>query len=246
MTPPPPSPPAPDGSPGEPDAPERPDGPAAVVRTYDRIGEHFAKTRPAPWPEVTAFLEDLPTRTPASDGDRLGIDVGCGNGRHLAVLLDRVDRAVGIDASRGPLGVAVERAGVGDVDRAALVQGEATRLPVRSDSVAVALYVATLHHLPGRDRRVASLDELARTLAPGGRALVSAWSTEHDRFDAPDDGEGFDTTVDWTLPDGETVPRYYHVYAPREFDRDLAASALAVERSFVSSGNCYARVRAGE
>jgi len=88
--------------------------------------------------------------------------------------------------------------------------------------------VATLHHLPTRADRRRSLDELARVLAPDGRALVSAWSTEHDRFD--DDGDdGFDTTVDWTLPGGEVVPRFYHVYAPDEFQADVAATGLTID-----------------
>jgi SAM-dependent methyltransferase len=105
--------------------------------------------------------------------------------------------------------------------------------------VDLAVYVATLHHLRPRAARVASLDELARVLAPGGRALVSAWSTVHDRFDAE---AGFDTEVDWTLPGGETVPRYYHIYDPDQFTADLATSDCRVVESFVSSGNCYAVV----
>jgi hypothetical protein len=86
---------------------------------------------------------------------------------------------------------------------------------------------------------VASLDELARVLADDGRALVSVWSTAHDRFDAD---EGFDTTVDWTLPDGEVVERYYHIYDPAEFRVDLDASQVRPVEVFVSSGNCYAVV----
>jgi hypothetical protein len=69
---------------------------------------------------------------------------------------------------------------------------------------------------------------------------VSAWSSTHDKFDGgPDDEVGFDTEVDWTLPGGETVPRYYHIYAPAEFEADLAESDLAVVESFRSNGNCY-------
>jgi ubiquinone/menaquinone biosynthesis C-methylase UbiE len=118
---------------------------------------------------------------------------------------------------------------------------DAARLPVRDSRVDLAVYVATLHHLPTRELRVRSLRELGRVLAPGGRALVSAWSTEHDRFDGHD--TGFDTTVDWTLPDGETVGRFYHIYDPEEFDADLERAGLTVESSVVSSGNCYATVR---
>jgi SAM-dependent methyltransferase len=206
--------------------------PRTVRRTYDRIADHFARTRAHPWPEIDSFLANRST-----DGLRAGVDVGCGNGRHLGPMADLVDRAVGVDASRPMLRTATDR--VGGREDVTLLQADAVRLPLATDAVDLAVYVATLHHLPGRDRRLASLDELARVLRPDGRALVSAWSTTHDRFDRV---EGFDTTVDWTLPDGTRVGRYYHIYAPAEFETDLADSDLRVERSFVASGNCYARV----
>jgi hypothetical protein len=48
--------------------------------------------------------------------------------------------------------------------------------------------------------------------------------------------------VDWTLPGGETVPRFYHIYAPAEFRRELDDSGLSTVSFEVSSGNCYAVV----
>jgi len=201
-----------------------------VRETYEEIAAHFATTREYAWPEVEAFCEGRTAET--------ALDVGCGNGRHAELLTAHADRVVGVDASRGLLSVARER-----VPEAALVQGDASRLPLAAESAGLAVYVATLHHLPSRAARRASLDELTRVLTRDGTALVSAWSTAHDRFDADaDDAEGFDTAVDWTLPGGETVPRFYHIYAPQEFDADLAASDLAVRDSRVSSGNCYAVV----
>lgn len=207
---------------------------AAVRDTYDRIAAHFSSTREHPWPEIREFLDD-------SDG-RVGLDIGCGNGRHAELLADCTDRVVGVDVSRQLLVEATARSHDHEFD-AGWVQGDAARLPIAAAQVDLAVYVAAIHHLPTREARVESLDELARVLAPDGRALVSAWSTTHDRFDGdPDAEEGFDTSVDWTLPGGETVPRFYHIYAPAEFDADLAASALSVERSFLASGNCYAVV----
>jgi len=203
--------------------------------TYDRIAAHFSKTREHPWPEVESFL--------AERSAAVALDVGCGNGRHTESLADCARSAVGVDLSRGLLREAVERARArGFDDVASFVHGDAAALPVADDTIGLGVYVATLHHLPTRDARVRSLDELARVLGPDGTALVSAWSTAHDRFDRED---GFDTTVDWTLPGGETVPRYYHIYAPREFDADLAESRLSVVESTVSSGNCYAVVTDG-
>lgn len=206
-----------------------------VRDVYDDIADHFSKTREYAWPEVEDFLDDV-------DSER-GLDVGCGNGRHTELLAEYVDHAVGVDLSSGLLASARERM----ADRAwtgALVQGDAGALPFTADTFDVGIYVATLHHLPSSDARRRSLDELARVLDDGGRALVSAWSTAHDRFEASADAQtGFDTIVDWTLPGGETVPRFYHIYAPAEFDADLAASDLTVVDSRISSGNCYAEVR---
>ena len=207
-----------------------------VRDTYDRIADHFSATREYAWPETESFCTDR--------SGSVGLDLGCGNGRHAELLADGTDRVLAVDVSRGLLAQARERVAGTDVRTAVrLVQGDAASLPVRAGVVDLAVYVATLHHLPSRELRVASLDELARVLAPGGRALVSAWSTTHDRFDAED---GFDTTVDWTLPDGERVPRFYHIYSPEEFRADLDASRLEPVDVFRSSGNCYAVVADGE
>ncbi|MBX0293934.1 class I SAM-dependent methyltransferase [Haloarcula nitratireducens] len=205
---------------------------AGVRRTYERIGDHFSKTREYAWPEVESFVADAPSAETA-------LDLGCGNGRHAELLAGVADRVIALDASRALLSEARARVG----PRVSLVQGDATTLPLRDGTVDLAVYVATLHHLPTAADRRASLDELARVLAPDGRALVSAWSTAHDRFDASADAEeGFDTTVDWTLPGGETVPRFYHIYAPAEFERAVEASGLELHSLELSSGNCYAVV----
>lgn len=208
------------------------DGPP-IERVYDEIASHFSSTREYPWPEVTSFLS-------GRRGD-LGLDIGCGNGRHTAVLAEVVDRAVGLDVSRGLLQEATARAS-GEGVPASFIQGDATALPIPDDAVDVALYIATIHHLGTAEARIQSLNELARVLGSPGIGLVSTWSTAHDRFD---ETEGFDTTIDWTLPGGETVPRFYHIYDPAEFERDIEASDLQVVEFEVSSGNCYATVEPG-
>jgi ubiquinone/menaquinone biosynthesis C-methylase UbiE len=202
-----------------------------VRATYDRIADHFARTRQHPWPEVAAFVEAAPRAAVA-------LDLGCGNGRHAELLADRADRVVCADISTAALATARGRAlerGYG-ID---LLAADAAGLPLRANSVGTAVYVAAVHHLPTRELRLASLGELARVLAPGGTGLVSAWSTTHDRFDRE---EAFDAEIDWTLPGGETVGRFYHVYDPGSFERDLRASPLSVVETYEREGNCYARV----
>jgi ubiquinone/menaquinone biosynthesis C-methylase UbiE len=205
----------------------------AVRETYDRIAEHFAQTREHPWPEVREFCE---TATAAGTA----LDLACGNGRHAELLAERADHVVGVDASRELLRVAAERASErGYAAALSLVAGDAARLPLAANSVDLGVYVAALHHLPTRETRRESLDDLARVLTPRGRLLVSVWAVSHPTFDRE---EGFDTTVDWTLPGGEKVGRFYHIYDREEFAADLDASALTVERVYESEGNCYAVV----
>ncbi|SIR71928.1 class I SAM-dependent methyltransferase [Natronorubrum thiooxidans] len=211
----------------------------AVRDTYDRIATHFAATREYAWPEVETFVETHANELePAVDDSLTGLDLGCGNCRHAELLAGHCKRVVGLDVSRGLLETGRERAREHGF-AVALCQGDAARLPLAANSVDIAVYVATLHHLPTQRARRDSLDELARVLAPDGRALVSAWSTAHDKFDETD---GFDTTIEWTLPGGEPVDRFYHIYSPEEFDAALEASALEVLEWEVSSGNCYATV----
>lgn len=206
---------------------ELPRDPTAVRATFERIARHFDATRANAWPAVEAFVERY------ADGGT-ALDLGCGNGRHLERLLDRADRGVGIDLSRAMLVRARNRLG-----RVDLVEATASAMPVADRSIDLGLYIATLHHLPDRRSRVASLDELERVLTPSGRALVSVWSVAHDRFDAE---EAMATTVDWTLPDGTTVPRFYFVYDRPSFDAELAASQLRVDATWEEAGNLYAHV----
>lgn len=204
----------------------------SVRATYEHIADHFATTREYPWPEVEAFCDGRQVEA--------ALDVGCGNGRHAELLCEHAEAVVGVDVSRGLLDIAQHRA-----PEASFLVGDAARLPLVDGSIDLAVYIATLHHLPSGSLRRRSLDELARVLDADGTALVSAWSTAHDRFEdaSASDETGFDTNIDWTLPDGETVPRFYHIYAPAEFDRDLNESDLDIETSWISSGNCYAVVR---
>jgi ubiquinone/menaquinone biosynthesis C-methylase UbiE len=204
----------------------------SVKATYERIGSHFAKTRVHPWPAVESFLADRPHGA-------IGLDCGCGNGRHLPLLAECVERSLAIDISSSLLNEALDSVGV-PFDA---ILAEASHLPMDDDSIDTAICVATLHHLPTSADRIDSIDELARVLAPEGRGLLSVWSVTHDRFDVD---TGHDRTVEWTLPSGETVDRFYHIYDPAEFERDLRDSTAQIVRTFTESGNCYAVIGGAE
>ncbi len=204
------------------------DGPTrgSVHRTYERIADHFAATRTAGWPEIETFLEGRRVDT--------ACDLGCANGRHFGALGTVATRVAGLDFVRPLLVLASERM-AGDVD---CVQGDVVSPPFQADTFELALFVATLHHVPSRADRVRALDELARILQ--GNGLISVWSVTADRFDFQ---ESRDQYVPWTLPDGEIVERYYHLYDRADFAAELEDSRLHVRSIEASSGNWYAVVR---
>ena len=51
-----------------------------VHKVYDNIASHFSGTRYQAWPQVDAFLEELPSLSTLAD-------IGCGNGKYLSMLI---------------------------------------------------------------------------------------------------------------------------------------------------------------
>ncbi len=103
--------------------------------------------------------------------NRLGrvLDVGTGTGRMLALLADRSDRAVGLDASHSMLSVAranLERTGAANWE---LRQGDVNSPPLDASSFDLVVIHQVLHYL---DDPARAISESARLVAPGGRLLV--------------------------------------------------------------------------
>lgn len=99
----------------------------------------------------------------------VALDIGCGPGNILPALASRVDYAVGIDASAVSARLARQRC---ESLPAGVVLGDALHLPMRDASADVVLASGSLHHTG--DAR-AGFRELARVLAPAGRAYVSLY-----------------------------------------------------------------------
>jgi ubiquinone/menaquinone biosynthesis C-methylase UbiE len=103
-------------------------------------------------------------------GNRV-LDVGCGTGVLAREALRRVGRegeVVGLDLNEGMLAVAARTE-----PRIDWRVGDAAALPLGSASFDVAVSQFALMYFPDR---VASLREMWRTLAPGGRLAIAAWA----------------------------------------------------------------------
>jgi SAM-dependent methyltransferase len=161
-------------------------------------------------PEIaSAKLSIRPELLPGA-GSRV-IDVGCGDGRHIAEAARRGAFAVGLDYDAGELRKARARIGAQRVD---LVVGDAARLPFHDSAFDAAICTETLEHLPDD---AGAVREIARVLRGGGTLLGAVPSH-------------FTELVFWKLSYGywHTPGGHVRIYRPRELAALLRRSGLAL------------------
>lgn len=219
--------------------PPTPDNPG---ETFDRIADAFDASRANPWPFVKEWLAGLgPIGTPL-------VDVGCGNGRHLALAATLGIWGMGIDLSARLLDLARYRVPVGT----GLVVGDARRLPIPGNIAAAVMAVAMLHHVPDEEGRATVVSELRRIALPGAPVLVSVWAlddpevAERARARPDPDGDPRDLLVPWRAVEGSHVDRYYRVIGLAELTDLLAGAGLSVVRAWDSGPNHVVHARKTE
>ena len=191
-----------------------------VAAAFDAIADEFDASRTRPWRETLQFETALPRAAKV-------LDLGCGNGRNLAVFSERGHVVVGLDASAGLLACAAKRG------RRGLVRGDVIALPFSDASFDAVHTVAALHHLPSEGERCKSVTEVARVLRLGGLALFSVWAHEQDRFAS---GPA-DVDVPWRRSDGRVVPRFYHLFREGELAAMVRDAGLVVEAAWSERDN---------
>lgn len=158
-----------------------------------RATQEFFTSRAATWEE--RFPQDEPAYAQAvldlqvAQGNKV-LDLGCGTGRALVPLRAAVGPrggVVGLDATPAML-AQVQAAGRGKL--AALVLGDAGRLPFQTNSVDVIFAGGLLPHLKQPE---AALIEFARVVQPGGKLAVfhplgrAALAARHQSVPSDDD-----------------------------------------------------------
>jgi ArsR family transcriptional regulator len=144
------------------------------ARRAEAAREYFERIAPI-WDEERS-LHAAASTVEAAILDAIGdgplgrvLDIGTGTGRMLALLGERADRSVGLDASHSMLAVAranLERLGVQGWE---LRQGDVHSPPLDRESFDLVVIHQVLHYLDDPARAVA---QAAQLVAPGGQLLV--------------------------------------------------------------------------
>ncbi|MCD6572887.1 MAG: class I SAM-dependent methyltransferase [Thermoplasmata archaeon] len=191
------------------------------MREWEKIAESFDETRRYAWKECIDFIENA---------EGMGIDIGCGNGRHLKLMENR-GMAAGIDIAFNMLLIAKKKS------NALLVQADAIHLPFPSHIFDYALFIAALHNIKGRENRIKALKEMNRVLKKNGTAIISVWSKWQDRWrrhfmlQALYKWREFgDIYIPWKR--GEHVERFYHLYGMRELKKDVKKAGFEIIKAW--------------
>lgn len=125
-------------------------------------------TQPA---EIRAFMQaEIDLLDSLVAGGMSMIDIGCGTGRHLIMLRDRVGIGLGVDYEHAYIADAHRRAGRG---RLHFVTADATKLPTRSRFDMATCMTNTWGTMSDKK---AVLDEMRRCAPAAGTRLVSVFA----------------------------------------------------------------------
>jgi ubiquinone/menaquinone biosynthesis C-methylase UbiE len=135
----------------------------APASSFDQIAVHFDRFAELVGAQLDAYLDSV---VPEEGGER-AVDLGCGTGRHAALLAPHYRQVLGVDISEPMLELAMARRGLANVD-----YRQRDLRQVRADrdgtfDLVVSAYA--LHHLADLDQALRSIRELA---APGGRVVL--------------------------------------------------------------------------
>ncbi|TID19914.1 tRNA (uracil-5-)-methyltransferase trm9 protein [Venturia nashicola] len=207
-----------------------------VHSVYEEIAPHFSSTRYKPWPLIERFLGHL---SPGS----VGLDIGCGNGKYLAV--NKNIFIVASDRSTNLVQIASTH------QSHSAVVADILHLPHKNDAFDFAISIAVIHHLSTPERRIEAVATILELLKPpatnkgtGGKVLLYVWALEQSSSRRGwDVGHEQDVMVPWVLKQKgrreETFQRYYHLYKNGELEEDVVKAGGVVLESGYEKDNWW-------
>jgi tRNA (uracil-5-)-methyltransferase TRM9 len=213
---------------------------------YDQYAASFSATRGRVQPGVLRLLKDI--RRAASI-----LDVGCGNGTLAQALADSgfTGRYLGLDMSESLLNVAANglegfETGAYQFQQADLADLDWVKsIPKGPYGWLVAF--AVLHHIPGEELRIQTVENFAKLVPPESCVAVSVWQWQNSpRLQKrirpwpevgfqPEELDPGDVLLDWRAD--ETVGlRYVHTFDEAELSALAHNAGFRVQKTFYSDG----------
>ncbi len=108
--------------------------------------------------------------------EKIGLDIGCGQGIYAQYLNQHAKKVVGIDFSYNNV-----KNTLNDNNKYAL-NSDGTNLPFKSNNFDFCYSINVLHHLPSRDMQKRFIDEMIRVVKPGGMLFFFDLSQKNPLF----------------------------------------------------------------
>jgi ubiquinone/menaquinone biosynthesis C-methylase UbiE len=138
---------------------------AETVAAYNTVAVEYAAVRGEVWPT------EAPWQPAAPVGGRV-LDIGCGDGRAVALFAGQAVEYEGLDASTELINLARRD----HADHLATFRvGSMLSLPYENESFDSVLILSSLHHMPSAAERRQALLEATRVLKPGGHLYMTNW-----------------------------------------------------------------------
>jgi len=209
-----------------------------ISKVYDQIAESFDTKRKRPWEDVSEFIETI-------DENKLTLDLGCGNGRHTRLLLEKKIDTIGMDVSFNILKTALENELCSVTPLlTGVINADVSDLSFKDKSFDRIIMIAVFHHLDNLQKRNQALQEISRILKSKGRLLLSCWLRTHPRFEKEDlkviiEQGKKDVLVPWTMPDKTKIMRYYYLFEKEELEDLIKNTNFRIISSRESKHNLF-------
>jgi SAM-dependent methyltransferase len=171
-----------------------------VLDVYNKIADHFDKTRHYIWPKVGEFINSL------SSNSIIG-DIGCGNGKNMLIRDDCT--FLGCDNCEKFIDICKNK-------NLNVVLGSTIDIPFPSNHFDAVISIAVIHHLVTDDRRIKAIKELIRICKNDGNIMIQVWSDKAN-VKSTDIVDG--KLIDWVFKkENKVYKRYYHMFAKGELE----------------------------
>ena len=188
-----------------------------VIDVYNKIANHFDRTRHSLWDIPNDFINGLKPNS-------LCLDLGCGNGKYLAVRNDITFYA--LDNSENLLQIVRKK-----YPHIQTTLSDVTTTTYKSNSFDAIISIAVIHHLATESRRIQMIQEIERILKVGGLCLITSWAASTNNHTNTNtikqldksirlDEEDTNYLIPWEDRDDKIISyRFYHLVKEGELER---------------------------